>query len=122
MVCGLFLTVSVIGPVTDLDFSYVTAFADSFSQSAQSAASVGTRWAEEAQREIIKSETEAYILDKAAAYGLQIEVDVTLADGEQPKPERVTLSGAASPYARGKMQTLIADELGIPKERQLWTG
>lgn len=122
MVCGLFLAVTAIEPILDLDFSYLTGFADVYMESAQAASAFGSDLADEARREIIKAKAEAYILDKAGLYDLQLEVEVTLDEGDIPTPESVRLSGSASPYARGRLQELISDELGIPKERQLWTG
>lgn len=122
MVCGLFLTIVVIKPFGNLNFSYLADFTQTFSESAQAAASTGTELADETRRQIIKAETEAYILDKASSYNLQLEVQVTLSDGHEALPESVRLSGAASPYARARLQELISDEVGIPKEQQLWIG
>lgn len=83
---------------------------------------MGTKLADDARREIIKAEAEAYILDKAGSYGLQLEVCVTLREDDIPVPESVCIAGAVSPYARTRLEILIENELGIPKERQLWTG
>jgi len=122
MICGLFLTIVVINPVAGLDDSYLDVFSQRFDEAAQAAVAAGSEMADEARRELIKAETEAYILDKAGSYNVRLEVQVTLADGEVPLPESVCLSGKVSPYAKTCLQNLISDELGIPKERQLWIG
>lgn len=122
MVCSLFLAIVVIKPFSNLRFSYLNDFLEEYESSSQAAASIGMQLADEAQREIIKSEAEAYILDKAGSYGLELQAEVTLTEGDVPIPETVHLMGAASPYARVRLQMMIADELGIPKERQQWTG
>lgn len=122
MVCSLFLCIVAVRPVADLDLSYLTDFADAYTQSAQAASDAGTALAEDALCQIIKTETEAYILDKAGIYGLQLDVQVTLTDDAVPVPESVQLDGAASPYAKTCLQQLISDDLGIPKEQQVWTG
>lgn len=122
MVSSLFIAIVMIKPFGHFKLSYLNDFLESYEASSQEAASAGAHMADEARREIIKAETEAYILDKACAYNLQLDVHVTLSDDDCPVPETVYLSGAASPYARTRMQIMIADELGIPKERQLWTG
>ena len=60
------------------------------------------RWAENLARDsmadIIKEETEAYILDKAADLHANLRVEVAV--GEDNLPAAVTISGEASPYAR----------------------
>ena len=122
MVCSLFLAIVIIEPFSHLKLSYLTAFAENCEEVSQTAASMGTKLADDARREIIKAEAEAYILDKAGSYGLQLYVCVTLCEDDIPVPESVCLTGAVSPYARTKLEMLIEDELGIPKERQLWTG
>lgn len=68
---------------------------------------------------IISEEAATYILDKADALGLQLEVQVEL-DGNL-LPWGVSLQGAASPYARSRLSSQIETELGIPKERQVWS-
>ena len=68
---------------------------------------------------IISEEAASYILDKADALGLQLEVQVEL-DAEL-LPCGVRLQGAASPYARSQLSGQIETELGIPKERQVWS-
>ena len=73
-------------------------------------------------REIITDKTCAYILDKAETLRAQLTVQVILSDEELPVPERIYLTGQASPYARSMLQRLIEEELGVPKERQIWTG
>ena len=122
MVCGLCLTIVAVKPISNLDISYLGDWVDSYDTLALDAASYGVQMANDAQRQIILAETEAYIMDKASLYGLQLEVQVTLSEGDLPAPESVTVIGRAAPYEKSVMQKLISDDLGIPKERQLWTG
>ena len=122
MVSGLFLCIIAVSPMADLDLSYLTDFVETFEESAQTAAAVGTSMADDALRQIIKTETEAYILDKAAQFDLQLDVQVALTDDVIPVPESVQLTGSVSPYVKSRLQILISNDLGIPKEQQLWTG
>lgn len=122
MVCGLFLAFTVIKPVSQLNFDQLAAFAQSYEEAGESSAAMGEALANDALRELIKQETEAYILDKAGSYQAQLDVEVTVGDGEMPVPESVRISGNISPYARSRLQQILADELGIPKERQIWIG
>ena len=122
MVSGLFLCIIAVSPMADLDLSYLTDFVETFEESAQTAVAVGTSMADDALRQIIKTETEAYILDKAAQFDLQLDVQVALTDDVMPVPESVQLTGLVSPYVKSRLLILISNDLGIPKEQQLWTG
>ena len=122
MVFGLFLAIVAIKPVANLNYDYLEGFVYRYDSAAEAAATNGMKLAEEARLELIKEKAEAYILDKARLYGLKLSVQVTLSQGEIPEPDSVTICGEASPYARTKLTAAIADELGIPKERQVWIG
>ena len=67
---------------------------------------------------IIAGRTAAYISDKADALGLQVDARVeTEPDGEGiPLPHSAVLTGE---YSQG-LADWIAEELGIPAERQVW--
>ena len=87
---------------------------------AEDAAAMGENLARDSMADIIKEETEAYILDKAADLHANLHVEVIV--GEDNLPTAVTLSGEASPYARRQIQAIIANDLGISKENQKWIG
>ena len=122
MVSGLFLCIIAVSPMADLDLSYLTDFVETFEESAQTAAAVGTSMADDALRQIIKTETEAYILDKASIYGAEIHVDVELSEDEIPCPVGVTINGVYDAAIQRDLQNMIEAELGITKERQKWNG
>lgn len=116
---GLFLTFTLLNPLVDLDFSGISGFFEEYSVTAEAEAAGGEAMAREEYRTIIKDKLEAYILDKAKELGLAVTAKVTLdADGI---PTAVTVSGAASPYAKAQLQQMIVRDLGIAKEDQLWT-
>ena len=119
---GLFLTFTVIAPVADMDFDIMFDVPLDYVQQANDIAADGQQITLSQQREIIKQQCEAYILDKAFAYQLQPEIEVTLSDDDLPIPTHVRLSGTASPYAKKVLQEWIEDEMGISKENQLWIG
>lgn len=122
LVGGLCLTVAVIRPVVNFDFDALLAYSEDFSTEGESAAAAGQDLAREAMGDIIKSETEAYILDKAGLYRADLKVEVNLSDDLIPVPVGVTIRGDISPYGKSQMQSLIESELNIPKENQVWTG
>lgn len=75
---------------------------------------------ENALSELIEERTAAYISDKAAGLGLTVTVRVETEPGADgtPLPERVYLEGTKSE----ELSHWLAEELGIPAERQVWNG
>ena len=69
---------------------------------------------------LIEERTAAYISDKAAGLGLTVTVRVETEPGADgtPLPERVYLEGTKSE----ELSHWLAEELGIPAERQVWNG
>lgn len=122
LLCGLLMAFTVVSPIMDLDLRNAFDFADAFYQSGEMVAQEGQVISETAMQSIIKSQTEAYILDKAASLGVELEVDVMLEDTYPMAPKSVRVSGSISPYSRNCLQNIIAQELGISKENQEWTG
>ncbi len=122
LIGGLYLTFVIIQPLARFDFDRLFSFAQSFSVQGQTASTQGQELARDTMAGIIKSQTEAYILDKAGLYRAELNADVTLSSGEIPVPASVTIRGSASPYARGQLQKLIEEDLDISKEDQLWIG
>ncbi len=69
----------------------------------------------------ISQQCEEYILDKAAALGMQIETKVILnEDTFYPLPVKVMISGQYSPWQKEQLTVIIAQDLGIPEEQQEW--
>lgn len=117
VVCGLFLAYTVLQGLTGMEWR-MPSLTDIAADDARQAAALGESLGEDAMAQIIMEQTQAYILDKAAALGLALEAEVTL--DENLVPQAVTLMGQAAPYERRQLQSAIALELGIPKERQQW--
>lgn len=72
---------------------------------------------------IIEEETGAYILDKAAALGIEnCEVVVAVADrdGESPIPEAVTVMGSITDGQREALSHRIEADLAISADRQTY--
>lgn len=122
LVGGLCLTVAVIRPVVNFDFDALLAFSEDFSAEGEIAAAEGQDISRRAMADIIKSETEAYILDKAGTYRAELTAEVILSEDSVPVPVEVTIWGDISPYGKSQMQRIIESELNIPKENQVWTG
>ena len=122
MIGGIYLAFVMLTPAVRWDFDSVAAFAQDYASAADSASREGAQMASDARREVICRNLSAYILDKAAALQTELTVDVILCEGDVPAPESIRLTGSPTPYARGALQRFIEEELGIPKERQIWIG
>lgn len=120
MLTGLILAVTVIAPLANMKLMDFSDYIDGLSIEADDAVLEGEIMAREATASIIKSNIEAYILDKAASMDLNIEVEVTLSSTSPPGPSAVLITGAVSPYSKEVLMQYIATDLGIPKENQAW--
>ena len=115
LVCGIFLLATALGP---LGLLRLPDLSDPTAQVQAEADRMASQAEDETTRQmaaIIAEEAASYILDKADALGLQVELDAELL------PCGVRLQGAASPSARSQLSGQIETELGIPKERQVWS-
>ena len=122
LIGGLFLTFTVIAPVADVDTGALFSISMDLTEQGSTIAAIGATESNEQLRGIIKQRCETYILDKALTYGADLDVDVTLTDDEMPVPDAIRLQGSISPYTKAAFTQWLEDEMGIPKEQQLWIG
>lgn len=121
LLAGLFMALTVIAPIAKLELNDITEYVQSFQVSADAAVQNGITYSGTELAAIIKTRTQAYILDKAQSLGAQIVAEVYLNDDAPPVPCAVTLKGHVSPYAKQRLTQYIADDLGISEENQKWT-
>lgn len=119
---GIFMALTVVRPLVGIDLSALTYYTQGISQEAHAAAAFGENSAEDAQTEIIKANVEAYILDKAEDLHISVSVSVQLSQEAPFAPCGITVRGNVSPYAKTQLSQFLNDELGIPKEAQIWHG
>lgn len=120
--CGIVMLLTVVGPLINLRPGNMQGIFNSFSQESDAVTAFGKETALKEYAAIIKDRTAAYILDKAKNLGVELTVEVTLSDNEPMVPCGVKLSGAISPYAKNVLSDMIAKDLGIRVEEQIWTG
>lgn len=120
LICGIFMTITLVSPVLKLEFLDFTEYIDRISYDAEEVVYNGQQMAYDSRLTIIKDRAEAYILDKAASWGLNLMVEVTLSGTDPPVPESVVLKGSVSPYAKKQLSRCIADDLGISEDQQKW--
>ena len=120
MLSGILVCITVISPVTKISFSNIENYLEDLSFEADRYVSDGNEEAERSRSAIIKSQTEAYILDKAKNMGLDISVEVELDESNNSVPCGITISGAVSPYIKEVMTDYIESQIGITRENQTW--
>lgn len=117
---GLILLLTLLQPVLKADLRGINLDYSQYSQE------IGQRQKElelsdsKELSELIAEKTEAYILDKAKELGIDCTAKVSTQTGEDgvPCPYGAVLQGEKSEALADYME----QELGIPKERQVWNG
>lgn len=79
----------------------------------------GEAAAQAAKNEYIKSSCEAYILSRAEQLGYELNIQISL--DENLLPFTAEIEGALNENEQMQLQNILTDDLGIPKENQLWT-
>ena len=122
VISGIFLSLQLMSALTDVKPEYWTDYFDNLMRTGETFSSNGAADSSGQLEEIIKDRTRTYILDKAEIYQGNLSVEVELDDGEIPVPVSVSVTGNISPYGKKILQQIIATDLNIPKERQIWIG
>lgn len=120
LLCGAFLAVTVIMPLTRLDFDPLPEFLLPDSLNAEGLTAAGENMARRSRAAIIKQSSESYILDKAAVPSEALWVEITV-DEENSVPVAAELSGRVSPNDKARIERILQTDLGIPKENVRWT-
>ncbi len=121
MMTGIFLALVVISPLGTVSIDGLEDFSTDIRAQANEAVSAGQAQTHSALAAIIKERTQAYILEKAEAYQVLLDVSVEMSQEQIPVPLSVRLEGSISPYAKARLQDILEKDLGIPKEKQVWT-
>lgn len=122
LVCGVVCALALASPLTQLDIGSLSAGMAAYGQRAERV----TREAEEEkkllERTYIQDRCAAYILGKAADTGAAVTAATVLARWDDTLrawyPWQASLTGAYD----AELARLIEAELGIPPERQDWSG
>ena len=122
LVCALLLLAALLSPLGKLDYA---AYAEELTRQRLLGRELSTRGETEAAEllgNIIREETEAYILDQAAELELPVlGARVTLAEGEDvPLPWQAELWLEGPIPDTAALAEVLEGELGIPRSRQVW--
>ncbi len=115
------MVLSVISPWVSISVEELLDWKDEIAMDGAYYMSAGVKEADGAYRQRIKEQVEAYILDEAEALDCALTVNVTLSNDELPIPEKATIAGNVSPYAKKVLSSIMAEQLGIEQEAQIWT-
>lgn len=121
MIGGIMIILTIVAPLTKLRVDDYISFYNDISTEAEDQVAWGKNSASNAVRQVIKEQSEAYILEKAAVLGADIQAEIILDAGDQPYPVYVEIQGNISPYAKKQLRSIICNDIGIPEERQKWT-
>lgn len=117
---ALFLTITVLSPILKVQISGLSSWITDYETEAAALIAEGSQNAMNERLTYIKERTEAYVLQKAAACGVDLHVDVKITNSETFIPDQILIDGNASPYTKKMLEKAISEELGIPKENQIW--
>lgn len=120
MISGLYMALTLISPIVNIKLTDYADYFSGFRADAQTAVTSGETAALNELRSIIKSQAEAYILDKAVSLDTVLNVEVKLNNENPPIPCSVILTGSVSPYSKDVLSRFISNDLGIAKEDQIW--
>ncbi len=120
VVTGLFMAITLISPIVNIRIGNIERYFEDFYLDANDITDFGSQMANDALADIIKQQTEAYILDEAVRLGVKMDVEVKLSDSSPPQPYQVVIEGSVSPYQRQSIIRYIVQHIGIPQEQQIW--
>lgn len=120
LLCGAAMACTLLAPLTGADLILPELLPDG--QDGAAIAAQGEKMAGLALRDIIKGNCESYIMDKATSLHEQLEVSVTLSGDASPVPVAAVLTGRVSPYSKSRLEEILQEDLGIPKENVEWIG
>ena len=119
--CGLVMAAALLSPVLSVDMESLPQALARYSEAAERYTGSAEETADRLNRTIIEGERETYILDKAAALGLEVrEAAVTARWSDEGfwYPWECRLSTGEGDMSG--LSRLIEAELGIPEARQRW--
>ena len=122
LACGLVLLTAVLTPAIELSPAAAEAWAAEWSAGQRQTEEELRQIVQDTMKGIIEREFAAYIVDKAAEWGLTVTAEVGCTETEEGVylPSRTQVSGPLSQEDRNRLASLIREDLGVPTERQTY--
>ena len=124
-VCGIVIIIAIISPLIKNNFSFLSMDMSQYRTEADEIINNAKETESNLSRSIIEDKLEAYILDKAKSFNAEIQsVSVSVKWGDEGcwYPDEVHLTANIPQREMILISNAIEAELGIPKERQYWSG
>lgn len=120
---GLIMILAAVKPLGELTYQDISAQIAKYQIKADELRSGINVGSAEIMAVIIQEQTEAYILDKAAELGLEIEVKVTTQQASDgwPYPTDVKVTGQLSESDIQRLGRIISEDLAVAPDRQEWS-
>ena len=122
LACGLLSVITVLSVVIKPDSDSLAQYMELYRERAEGIVENAVISDTPDTRFIIESRLEEYILDKAALDGLTVDITASWSDKGFWYPTKAALGGNLTEEERDRVERLVEEELGIPKEGQIWTG
>lgn len=122
LVCGLMLLAVILAPLAQLDLEGGQRWLEEYHLGLEDRTQELERQVDEQMKTIIEQEYAAYIVDKAAEWGLTCTARVTCGETEDGLylPVRTEVTGPLTQGDRARLTRLIREELGVPEEEQAY--
>lgn len=118
---GLILILGVVQPLVTLDYEDLYDMVMALPAGAIHQETLEER-TYEPMKEIIEEELSAYIVDKGSQLGADCTAQVVCAmeEGNVPVPIRATVVGMLTPEQKVELSCYMSQELGLPREAQIY--
>ena len=120
LISGLLVVLVVLRPLPTVDWTELTEGLLSIGGSEVDRESFQQKY-QDSLRQNIRTNTQRYIEERAAAMGVYLQAEVELSDDEYPVPVAVRLVGIVNHDQWMELSLFLKDSLGIPVEKQEWT-
>ena len=118
---GILVVLAVMSPIIDIDYNHLLSSFEQFEIERGEIKTDSIAVNRSLMTDIIKERCRTYILDKARDLGAELTVEVSLSEDEvYPLPVHVILTGSATVEQQKKLSECIAEDMGIPVQRQEW--
>lgn len=120
--CGLVLLWAVLSPMARPDLASGQAWLEGYLDGVERRETELRDQVNEGTKVLIEQEYAAYIVDKAAEWGMSCTVRVDCRAGEDGLylPEETTVTGTFSDVEQSRLTRMIREDLGVPEERQTY--
>ncbi len=122
LVCGLVLIAAILSPAASLDLAEGQDWLEDYFANLDSRTAELKETVNSQRKAIIEGECGAYIVDKAEEFGWTCTARVVCEPTEEGLylPVRAEVSGPLTEEARARLCRVLAEDLGIPEEAQLY--